>query len=194
MHCPRCGQQQVSSELRFCSRCGFPLSGVMELLANDGVIPQYQPPAGAESPKVSPRRKGVQQGVALIFLAAVLTPLLAVLNGYWGFPEIFIALAAIIGFVGGPLRILYASLFEEGAQKVIYVNANQQQQSLPAYQPQTRVVADANRGRVLQPTSAPVSNWQRRPDTSELVHQPSVTENTTKLLEKVDEEEDKRQK
>ena len=191
MHCPQCGQQQASNELRFCSRCGFPLGGVMELMANGGVIPQYEAPSEA-TPKVSPRRRGVQQGVALVFLAAVLTPLFAVLNSYLNFPELLIALAAIIGFIGGPLRILYAAIFEEGApQKVVYVN--QSQPGIPAHtqpppQPQ-RAVVDANRGRSLPPQqSVPVSNW-RRPDTSELVHPPSVTENTTKLLDKRENEE-----
>lgn len=188
MHCPQCGQQQASSELRFCSRCGFPLAGVMELMANGGQIPQYQPPSEAQ-PKVSPRRRGVQQGVALVFLAAVLTPLFGALNSYLNFPEIIVALVAILGFIGGPLRILYAAIFEEGApQKVIYVN--QPQPGLPLYnQPQPRAIADANRGKALPPQqSVPVSNW-RRPDTSELVHPPSVTENTTKLLDKRENEE-----
>jgi hypothetical protein len=187
MHCPQCGQQQVSSELRFCSRCGFPLGGVTELLANGGVIPQYQPPSDA-TPKVSPRRKGVQQGFALIFLAAVLTPLFGVLNAYLNFPEIFAALTAIIGFVGGALRVIYALIFEEGAQKVIYLNANPQPQAFPIYT-QARPALDANRAPQLPPQqSVPAPNW-RRPDTAELNKPPSVTEHTTKLLEKRDEEE-----
>lgn len=186
MHCPQCGQQQVTSELRFCSRCGFPLSGVTELLQTGGVLPQAQLPEGQ---RISPRRKGVQQGVALIFLAVVLTPLFGVLNGYLNFPEIFVALSAIIGFIGGPLRILYAAIFEEGAQKIVYVNAQQQPQGFPAYQ-QPRAMADVNRGRALPPQqSIPVPGW-RRPDTSELAHPPSVTENTTKLLDKVDEKDE----
>jgi len=32
MHCPKCGQQQVSDEMRFCSRCGFALGIVTELI------------------------------------------------------------------------------------------------------------------------------------------------------------------
>ncbi len=40
MHCPRCGQQQVTEETRFCSRCGFQLGLVAELLAHGGVLPQ----------------------------------------------------------------------------------------------------------------------------------------------------------
>lgn len=123
----------------------------MELMANGGVMPQYQPPSETPS-KVSPRRRGVQQGAALIFLAAVLTPLFAALNAYLNFPELFAALTAIIGFIGGALRILYAAMFEEGAQKVVYINSGQQQPIMPAYQ-QTppRAVVDVNRGRQLPP-------------------------------------------
>jgi hypothetical protein len=189
MHCPQCGQQQVSNELRFCSRCGFPLGGVMELMANGGVIPQY--PAQAETgAKFSPRRKGVQQGFALIFLAAVLTPLFGALNSYLNFPELFVALTAIMGFIGGALRVLYALIFEEGAQKIIYLNANQQQAAFPLYQQQQqRPVIDASRARPLPPQqSAPVPGW-RRPETAELIRPPSVTENTTKLLDKREQQE-----
>lgn len=193
MHCPQCGQQQVSNELRYCSRCGFPLGGVLELMANGGVVPQYQPPSEVTR-NVSPRRKGVQQGFALIFLAAVLTPLFAVLHEYIRFPDIFIALSAVIGFIGGALRVIYALIFEEGAQKVVYLNAPAQQPLLSPYQQpvaQPRPFADANRARPLPPQqSAPPQGW-RRPNTSELINPPSVTENTTKLLDKQDREEPK---
>ncbi|HKS30398.1 MAG TPA: hypothetical protein VJS44_21410 [Pyrinomonadaceae bacterium] len=195
MHCPQCGQQQVSNELRFCSRCGFPLGGVTELVANGGILPQYQaPPVATERPKASPRRKGVQQGAALVFLAAVLTPLFAVLNEYVGFPELFIALSAVIGFIGGTLRIIYALIFEEGAQKVVYLNPNVQQPLFTPYQQpasQPRPLNDANRARQLPPQSAtpPAQSW-RRPNTAELINKPpSVTENTTKLLDKQEKEE-----
>ncbi|HEX8175423.1 MAG TPA: hypothetical protein VF543_09910 [Pyrinomonadaceae bacterium] len=195
MHCPQCGQQQISNELRFCSRCGFPLGGVMELVANGGILPQYQAPSVVEnSAKASPRRKGVRQGAALFFLAAVLTPLFAVLHEYLRFPELFIALSAVIGFIGGALRVIFALIFEEGAPKVIQLNPGTQQPLFTPYQqpvPQPRAVADANRARPLppQPPPAPAQNW-RRSDTSELVNRPpSVTEHTTKLLDKQDKEE-----
>ncbi|HYO91063.1 MAG TPA: hypothetical protein VEQ40_05475 [Pyrinomonadaceae bacterium] len=194
MHCPQCGQQQVSNELRFCSRCGFPLGGVIELVANGGVLPQYQAPSAIEkTPKASPRRKGVQQGAALVFLAAVLTPLFAVLYEYLRFPEIFVALSAVIGFIGGTLRVIYALIFEEGAQKIVYLNPNTQQPLFSPYQqaaPQPRPLAEPNRARPLPPqTATPAQGW-RRPDTAELVNKPpSVTENTTKLLDIQDKEE-----
>src|SRR5215204_1165754 len=40
MHCPRCGQQQISDQTKFCSRCGFQLGLVSELLENGGFLPQ----------------------------------------------------------------------------------------------------------------------------------------------------------
>ena len=40
MHCPRCGQQQASGETKFCSRCGFQLAIVAELLHHGGTLPQ----------------------------------------------------------------------------------------------------------------------------------------------------------
>ena len=36
MYCPNCGQQQVSGEMRFCSRCGLALTGLAEWLASNG--------------------------------------------------------------------------------------------------------------------------------------------------------------
>lgn len=34
MFCPQCGHQQVSDEMRFCSRCGLPLGLVTDLVGN----------------------------------------------------------------------------------------------------------------------------------------------------------------
>ena len=36
MFCPKCGGEQASDEMRFCSRCGMPLGGVADLLSNEG--------------------------------------------------------------------------------------------------------------------------------------------------------------
>ena len=38
MFCPRCSQEQVNSDQRFCSRCGFPLGDVVEALSNEGYV------------------------------------------------------------------------------------------------------------------------------------------------------------
>src|SRR5260370_5398512 len=118
MFCPRCGQQQATDALRFCSRCGFPLEGAMHLLAHGGMLPHFQQVTGEK--EISPRRKGVKQGVLVMLIGAVLVPMLGVLVSFAPqrldvMFEFFLALTAILCFVGGPLRMLYAAIFEEGA-------------------------------------------------------------------------------
>jgi uncharacterized membrane protein YvbJ len=40
MFCPKCGQQQLSEETKFCSRCGFLLTAVWDLVSNNGLSNQ----------------------------------------------------------------------------------------------------------------------------------------------------------
>jgi hypothetical protein len=182
MHCPQCGQQQLSGELRFCSRCGFPLGGVSELLASGGQLPT-QEDANARR-KRSPRYEGIRQGVILFFLGAIVVPLLGILNAYQEAPNILdllTPLAAVLFFVGGFLRILYAAIFEEGAPTV-YAQPPALPYMPPA--PSTQLGVGGVRGTALPPAqSIPVPSWRQRPNTAEIVHQPSVTENTTRLLD-----------
>ena len=58
MHCPRCGQQQISDQTKFCSRCGFQLGLVGELLENGGFLPQLAELHKGKTPLFS-RKNGV---------------------------------------------------------------------------------------------------------------------------------------
>jgi len=185
MFCPQCGQQQVTGVIRFCSRCGFPLDGVVQLLNNGGLVPVYRDPD--EPVAVSPRRKGVKQGGLLLLLGAVIVPILGMLASFSNaaFLEILTALAAIICFIGGPLRMLYAGVFEEGAPRPFRpygppptpMPVHPQQFGPPVQRP------------ALTPPPARAQGGWRRPNTAELANPPSVTENTTRLLEKEDRSE-----
>src|SRR4051812_20240128 len=142
MYCPRCGQQQATDSMRFCSRCGFAMEGVMQLLANGGMLPAYQPPAGEK--KMSPRRKGVKQGVLLILIGAILVPILGVMSGFApgrleNVFEFFAAISALVCFLGGPLRMLFAAIFEEGAPPTYQFSSPPNY--VPAPMPQSRVSA-----------------------------------------------------
>src|SRR5882762_5207926 len=142
MYCPRCGQQQASDSMRFCARCGFPLEGAMVLLHHNGMLPRYEV-AGGET-KISPRRKGGKQGALLMLIGAVLVPLLGIFSSFAPFRisvafEFFAAAAAILCFVGGPLRMLFAALFEEGAPPRPY--AMPPVYSQPAMPPPVRLAA-----------------------------------------------------
>ena len=180
MYCPQCGQQQASGIVRFCSRCGFPLDGVIQLLGTGGMLPVYRSPD--EPLTQSPRRKGVKQGAILFLSGAVIVPILGAFASFStaSFPQLLTILAAIICFVGGPFRMLYAGLFEEGAPP-----------RYPTYGPPPPVAAPPQFGPPRQHSALPppparsASGW-RKPNTAELANPPSVTENTTRLLDKED--------
>ena len=77
MFCPRCGQQQATDSMRFCSRCGFAMEGTMHVLAHGGMLPVYQGPAGEKT--ISARRRGVKQGALLMLIGVLLVPILAIM-------------------------------------------------------------------------------------------------------------------
>jgi len=154
----------------------------MHLLATGGALPGIQLDEGPR--EISPRKKGVRQGAALVLSGAVLVPLLAVLDKYTGLNlEIFTALAAVILFIGGPLRMLYAGLFEEGAStRPRIVPASYMPPAMPVQR------GAAARAPALPPQSVnPASGWRPRPNTAEIPQPPSVTESTTRLLDDQDE-------
>lgn len=179
MYCPRCGQHQPTDSMRFCSRCGFAMEGTMHLLAHNGMLPVYSQLAGEKT--ISPRRKGVKQGAMLMLLGAILVPILGIMTAWApgrleNLFEFFVALSAVICFVGGPLRMLFAAIFEEGAPSMHYTP--QMNYNMPVAVPAVKVTA-------LPPAAVnPASQWRQRPDTGELQAPTSVTDSTTKLLDR----------
>ena len=179
MYCPQCGQQQVSDSLRFCSRCGFPLEGVLQLLGSGGALPFYQP-MGAPR-EMSARRKGVRQGAILFLAGAVLVPILGVINGFTFGPnilDILVPLAAILFFLGGLMRMLFAAIFEEGAITPHHVGTT------PYAPPPISQLSVPAHGALPPAPANPPAAWRPRPNTSEIRQPSSVTENTTRLLDK----------
>ena len=182
MFCPQCGQQQVTGHIRFCSRCGFPMDGVIQLLGSGGILRSYHDPE--EPAPMSPRRKGVRQGGMLLLSGAVIVPIVGVFASFtnWGFLEILTALAAIICFIGGPLRMLFAALFEEAAPRPFRPYAP----AVPPMHTPQQFAPPVQRPALTPPPPARPQGAWRRPNTAELVNPPSVTENTTRLLDKED--------
>lgn len=185
MYCPQCGQQQTSDLIRFCSRCGFPMDGVIHLLHNRGLLPMY--PAAQESGEISPRKRGVRQGGILLLTGALLVPILGVLNSFSTgmIMDVLVAVAAIICFLGGPVRMIFAALFEDGAPP---------RGPLPmtAYAPPPAIrpgMPPPGAGALPPAMGNAVPTWRQRPNTAELMQPPSVTENTTRLLDKDEQRE-----
>ena len=178
MFCPRCGQQQISDEVRFCPRCGFQLSAVAGLLTTGGVAPSELTGGGE-----SARARGVRQGMRAFFVGLVVTAVLAVLfapdNAPDQFPGILVPLSAVILVLGGLLRMFYALIFEEGRRRQ-QPGANAY---APAYAPPERLAAQ-EAAALPPPQSIPARAYAPppRPHTAEMRSPPSVTDSTTKLL------------
>ena len=97
MHCPKCGQQQASEELRFCSRCGLPLTDIAAVVSNGGVIP------GRSQGKSSARTRGLKQGFFLLLLSLLVVPIAAIITVANSAEPFFAVAALFITVVGGLL-------------------------------------------------------------------------------------------
>jgi hypothetical protein len=171
MYCPNCGQQQVSDEMRFCSRCGLALSGLTEWLAH-GRAPLIQRDEAQVEP-MSRRRKHIRRAAKMMFFSGALFPIFLIMSivednpGPLAVPFVlfFIALA----------WMLYARLFIDKPAPA----------TLPSSQTQATVFGPAPTRQALPPPiNVPIPNIGRHQvRTNELAQPPSVTENTTRLLE-----------
>lgn len=173
MHCPKCGQQQISDETRFCSRCGFLLSGVADIVANNGLVPV--PKTGYFGAEGSRKRRGVKQGAFIFLLTLLIVPLLLIVALVRNEEPILALIGLVLFGIGGFLRTVYAMMFEPGDVASIGTLPN----ALP----------DAENRNALPPSystpasaySSPAGTWR---DTNDLLARPgSVTDSTTKLLQ-----------
>lgn len=168
MYCPNCGQQQISDEMRFCSRCGLALGALVEWLAG-GRMPAKRVDEAQVSAS-SPRRKGIRRAGKLMFFSGVLFP-------------VFLALGLAID-EGGVMIIPFAVFF---VSLVLMVYAL-------LFSDKTAPVDNQVQTSTLGPISArgslpPATNnsmpgvGRQHVRTNELAQPPSVTENTTRLLD-----------
>lgn len=138
---------------------------------------RYIPPVNKA---LSPRSKGVRQGVMLMLSTALIVPILAILTvNFFGNPEVIVPLAAIVCFVGGLLRILYALMMEDANPPMEMGQATGYAQGFGSR-------LDTSARPALPPASASPVGWRARPNTAEIYQPPSITENTTRLLDKDD--------
>ena len=167
MYCPNCGQQQVSEEMRFCSRCGLALSGLADWLAG-GLPVQRANEIPVATP--SPRRKGMRRAAKLMFFSFALFPVFLAIGLLIdeGAVLIFPMIALFVSLV----MLLYARLFGE---MITPVNSQVQTSAMGAF---------STRGSLPSPVTSAIPNIGRqRVRTNELAQPSSVTENTTRLLD-----------
>jgi hypothetical protein len=169
MYCPICSQQQVSEEMRFCSRCGFPLEGLKELVAAGGVL--AKPDIDSLTNKHSKLLCALRQSVWLMaaaFLGLLVVGALAALEDELA----VLVLLPIICFLFAFIRLIYITVKESKRRKREAEAATLPQQN-------------ATRTTQLPPQRvAPIENFTAHPtQTAEMIRPPSVTENTTRLLD-----------
>ena len=168
MFCPKCGQQS-SDEVRFCPRCGLQLAGLTAYVAANDLTTNRPDPA--RQAEVTAKRRGTRRGAKLMFFSVVLFPI------FFGFcflvdnpAPLFVPLTV---FLVGLVMVVYARLFGD---ELIPARGRASNRDLGAAGERPALGAP-------QFTPAPLFN-QQRANTAEIYQPPSITENTTKLLDK----------
>lgn len=166
MFCPRCGQQQVSDEVRFCSRCGLSLASVPAMLA----VFEAAPSEGVSRGGRLKKRKQVRRGAKLMFLSAVLFPI------FFGF--------AILDDSPGPLVVPLTVFLAGLAWMLYFIIFGEEDANEPAKKVREGLREGRNAPSLPPATFAPASGFgARRANTADMAQPPSVTEQTTKLLD-----------
>jgi len=180
MYCPRCGQQQVSSETKFCSRCGFQLGLVSELLTHGGFLPQLAELYKGKSGWFT-RKNGVIFSILwFIFFVMMMPAFFGIANeedaagvsAVFGIFTTIMLLVISLAFLKRPSKSFQLPGMDVSASMPTNLHARVPMQELPPQQ--------------TQPAASyvpPEAAW-RVPTTGELARPGSVTEGTTKLLKK----------
>ena len=186
MYCPRCGEEQVSGNLRFCNRCGLPLGLVSEVLDNGGTLPNLE--QAMQKKKFFTRRNGV---FFSIFWFILFVPFGA---AFWDILEVndLSELSAVFGLFSSILILLFSLFFLGKPTKTSDISAiSQNQQAMPqnlSGQQKNQNALPSQRMQPAQDYVSPQAGMWKAPDTGDLVSPGSVTENTTKLLSKEEQE------
>lgn len=169
MYCPNCGQQQLSGEMRFCSRCGLALSGLTEWLAGN-VVP-IRVGDEVQTAATSPRRQGMQRAAKLMFFSGVLFPVFLLLSLAIHHGELMIFPVAL--FFVSVVLMLYTYLFSDKTAPVV------------THAPQGSTLgAMSSRSTLPPPGNMPIpAAGRQQVRTNELAQPPSVTEHTTRFLD-----------
>lgn len=179
MHCPRCGQQQVSDQTKFCSRCGFQLGLVAELLMNGGFLPQLAELYKGKTTIFS-RKNG------LIFTVLWFIVFVMMMPAFFGIADLEDAagISAVFGVFSTMMFLILSLAFLKRAPKPYELAAHQMQQPAVLYGNPAMGALPPQQTQPATAYTAPEGSW-RAPDTGDLAQRPaSVTDGTTKLLKK----------
>lgn len=182
MHCPRCGQQQVTEEIKYCSRCGFALGLVSEILLHGGSLPQLADLK--EDKTLLTRKNGVV--FALLWLIFFLPVCTIIFGGIFG-NEILGGITAVIGIFGSLMILIASIVLLKPAPQTYFppAQAELNNANVQGLHGKTPYVLPPQQTQPGQDFIPPLGAW-KDPKTGELITPASVTDSTTKLLENDD--------
>jgi hypothetical protein len=203
MHCPRCGQQQINEETKFCSKCGFQLHVVSAVLMHGGSLPQLD-----MLNQQSGKKKWLTRRNGMVFSLFWVLFFLLIMTPFWGIMDVdeLAGMSAILGIFGGLILFLASVFFLEPAYKAPNYYPYPMPPQMPQYpqqhqpqhqqhQPQMQGQQGYQQGSLPPQQAVPVQNYAPPPpphvagswrDTNDL-GRGSVTEGTTRLLQKEEE-------
>ncbi len=174
MYCPKCSQEQISDEMRFCSRCGFSLIAVRDLVAGGHALVKPE----AET-ALSSGQKGVRRAAWALLVSVALASFVGFLTAIEDDFAVFFVFPFLIFVIGFALMIYGVFIADKRAARK--KAAALQQQLAASMQAQ---LSAAPRTPELDPSRMAVESLPaRRGETAEMLRPPSVTENTTRLLD-----------
>ncbi len=176
MYCPNCSQQQISEEMRFCSRCGFSLGIVKELLTSGGA--RVESDLQAQSSQPSSMHCSVRRAT-WIMLACLPLFLFVLLMIAVDDDFAVLLLIPLLAFLFGFFLLLYGVFFAE--KRARRSKQSNQPQVATTEQPS---LASMRYAELSAARSLPIDTLAvPRVDTAKMAQPPSVTENTTRLLD-----------
>ena len=166
MFCPKCGQEQAAEAPNYCSRCGFQLAEVKGLLTRDGASEDALVAAS------SPDRLR-KSGLWLLMAALVFLALGVASAANEGDASVAIfGLLTVVSFVVG-----------SGVLMTSWVKSRRRC-ALPRVGQPTKPVETTQPGALLPAYVPPVSGPKARFDTGGLAVPASITENTTRHMQR----------
>ena len=180
MYCPKCSQKQSEEGLRFCSRCGFQLGVVKELLAEHGSLPVMPAQLQAPTKFLSRRKQDLILGATVMSVAATVVVQLS-----WIAPKGAIIFPLWITWFAFTLFVLSFDVLVRLARKLF--SDDDEVNDLPSRRRGADLSTRVSRSRSdLPPMQNATSHrlGSERVNTGEILQPLSVTEHTTNLLHK----------
>jgi len=173
MFCPKCSQQQVSDETRFCSRCGFQLNVVKALLVNDEMPPS--PDAAIQKINRSLRKRDMTFGALFMFVFAMIVAAITIdLPPSHSAPILFLIIAWLV----------LTLLINVKPMIQYFLQADSSTKDISTSETFSNLTAKIKQAALPSSQSIPAEDLVApNRNTAEMVKPPSITERTTNLLD-----------